>query len=428
MYHSQSVHRSAFNYNGVPPPGLIHPHQSYPIAAPVLPSMQTHSRSVIDEPFTQHQKRQPERIVRQDPVKEEKAIGGVSAHLDYEMDQMADYVAEMSQGMYDLYKSPICLADVDIVRSVQRSGLVSPTFRKFVLQILTSTRLPSSTILLGLHYLATRMSMLNQKSAAKASSGQLYRMLTIALLLGSKFLDDNTFQNRSWSEVTQLPVTELNILELQWLTAIDWNLHTDVNDPHGFVAWQSHWDNYKQERAIQAQKQRAALAPIETNVVRHQQQRSALSPGSYYLSHFNPITPSYQAERPQTHYQTPATYDHSYDQPAWYHSSSGQSSPPSAPETGPNTPEYFGLPSGWSYQQAPQAYGLGPSQSIRQMNQPQISQQPQHCSYQHSLYAQAYPQNPWSHGHGLGCWCSMCSRAYEQPQLMPSYGSQAVVG
>ncbi|KAL8639411.1 MAG: hypothetical protein Q9228_003556 [Teloschistes exilis] len=151
------------------------------------------------------------------PEKEEIATGGVAAHLDYEMEQMTEFVVEMAQGMYDLYESRICLADIDLIRSVNPKASVAPAFRTYVLQILSSTRLPSSTILLGLHYLATRMSLLSSKGRYPTDRRQIYIMLTTALLLGSKFLDDNTFQNRSWSEVSNIPVKELNEMELDWL-------------------------------------------------------------------------------------------------------------------------------------------------------------------------------------------------------------------
>src|SRR5258708_35779426 len=105
------------------------------------------------------------------------ASGGVCAVLDYEIDQITEYVAEMAQ------------------RVVKPGSPVSPPFRKFVSGLLSSTRLPSTTILLGMNYLARRINMLNATGTYKANDGQVWRLLTIALLLGSKFLDDNTFQN-----------------------------------------------------------------------------------------------------------------------------------------------------------------------------------------------------------------------------------------
>ena len=63
----------------------------------------------------------------------------------------------------------------------------------------------------------------------------LFRLLTIAVVLGSKFLDDNTFINRSWSEVSGIQVHELNELELEWLLAIKFKLHRDPAEQHNLL-------------------------------------------------------------------------------------------------------------------------------------------------------------------------------------------------
>ncbi|KAL8799816.1 MAG: hypothetical protein Q9182_005611 [Xanthomendoza sp. 2 TL-2023] len=226
---SQTAHTVFGKENICPvPQGLIAPGSRrssvFPASnVPLLPPTRRSEQSSTNIRQTQH-KPAP-------PVKEEKATGGVATHLDYELDQMAEFVAEMGQGMYDLYESRICLADIDILRSVNPKASVAPAFRKYVLSVLSSTRLPSSTILLALHYLATRMNMLSLNGRYPTGRAQVYHMLTTALLLGSKFLDDNTFQNRSWSEVSNISVSELNTLELEWLVAIKWDLHVDHEDP-----------------------------------------------------------------------------------------------------------------------------------------------------------------------------------------------------
>lgn len=173
---------------------------------------------------------------------ENKSTGGVAAHLDYEMQQMVDFVAETVQGMYALYESGICLADIDITRSVNAKSLVLPAFRKYVLQLLASTRLPRTTILLGMYYLATRMTMMSASGECSSGNGQIYQMLVTSLLLGSKFLDDNTLKNCSWSEVSNIPIGELNLLEIQWLSAIDWEMHISPDDNQGFALWHKHWN------------------------------------------------------------------------------------------------------------------------------------------------------------------------------------------
>lgn len=195
--------------------------------------------------------------------------GGVCAVLDYETDMMAEYVAEMT------------------VRVVLPKSSVSGAFRKFVNQILTSTRLPSTTILLGMNYLAKRVNMLNQSGSFTPNEGQMWKMLTIALLLGSKFLDDNTFQNRSWSDVSGIAVSELNTMENEWLRHITWSLYVNLDQSHDYNAWLKNWKEWEENKKfhqLQQQQQqqqqqqsqiamRERLAPIVTNVhpdpVRH---------------------------------------------------------------------------------------------------------------------------------------------------------------
>ncbi|KAL7628391.1 cyclin-like protein [Parahypoxylon ruwenzoriense] len=189
--------------------------------------------------------------------------GGVCAVLDYETDMMAEYVADMT------------------VRVVLPKSSVSGAFRKFVNQILTSTRLPSTTILLGMNYLAKRVNVLNQAGSFTPTEGQMWKMLTVSLLLGSKFLDDNTFQNRSWSDVSGIAVSELNTMENEWLRHIGWSLYVNLDQSHDYNAWLKNWKEWEENKKfhkIQQQQQsqiaiRERLAPIVTTIhsepVRH---------------------------------------------------------------------------------------------------------------------------------------------------------------
>jgi hypothetical protein len=339
----------------------------------------------------------------------------VAAYLDYEMDQMSGFVAETAQGMYDLYKSKICLADIDVLRSVQPGSSVSPAFRKFVLQILSSTRLPSSTIFLALHYLLTRMTMLSNHGQHKSSSGQVYRMLTISLLLGSKFLDDNTFQNRSWSEVSGLAVSELNKLEMEWLVAIDWKLHVDIPDDPSYQAID---DRFKAWQKASARAAISKLPPIDTSIQRrHSRPQEISPPSSGYPSRYpKQLASGGTAESHPSQYPQPARYE----QGNWPYSRSRLDySPPSAPETGPPTPDYRGYGGQWSFNlpPPPPPYPLhhtahGPVQV------PPYPQQP---------YSQCIPPTIWT-SHTAGCACPYCNRAHEPYFMAPAYGPQPVAG
>ena len=383
-----------------------------PISAPLLPPIR-----VPDPSSDDYQTLRSKGTVPAAQPKEDKAIGGVAAHLDYEMDQMADFVAETAQGMYDLYDSRICLADIDIVRSVNPKTAVPPAFRKYVSQVLSSTRLPRTTILLGLYYLATRMTMLSASGRYTTGSGQVYRMLTTSLLLGSKFLDDNTFQNRSWSEVSNIPVAELNVLEIEWLLAIKWDMHINPDDPQGFILLQEQWEGYQDRKAVEKSLESLKLAPVDTNLSSQRSTNKRCSIAPTYQPSYNERTFSASANgHLRSQWTTPQ-----YDQ--WQPlRSKTEYSPPSAPETGPNTPEWYGRLGGIGYVHGQQTYT---PRTIPPPSQILTSQVPQ--SVCHTTYPQQYNPSPWS-THGTHCGCGYCMPHQDRYSMAPGYGPQSVAG
>lgn len=262
--------------------------------------------------------------------------------------------------------------------------------------------------------------MLNTPTPRKATDGQVWRMLTIALLLGSKFLDDNTFQNRSWCEVSGIPVAELNTLEKEWLDAIEWNLHVDALTDSDFQSWLVSWASWKEEnnkRRSATLERLAPLAPIDTNIPRQQVQRKNFSPATAYPSYGRTMS-----ENSKSSYQTQPRYQQS----SWSQSStSSDFSPPSAPESGPNTPEYMMLhgsglpPSEW--------YGYESFYNSRSLQSTQVPYAPQVAPY-HTPFPSQYPQTIWAHAHPAGCPCWTCSRNNESHFIAHGYGQQTVAG
>lgn len=333
------------------------------------------------------------------------ASGGVCAVLDYEIDQITEYVAEMAQ------------------RIILPTSQVSPSFRKFVSGLLSSTRLPSTTILLGMNYLARRMNLLNAASPSTykpPTEGIVWRMLTIGLLLGSKFLDDNTFQNRSWSEVSGIPVEELNKLEHEWLASMSWNLYVNLDESDDYQAWLQSWADWRQTKNMErkATLERLApmpLAPIDTNVQRPRQ----------YSQTYSGYTKTASRERPESGYQS------AYDQSAWMSSyPTPHLTPPSAPDSGLNTPEYMSATGGasryndWAvfntaaraaYQ--PQTYATYiPSHHLASYHTPFISY--------HNGYASIWE----GHGHITPeCTCVNCNPYSKQQHFMSHGYNQQVV-
>lgn len=96
-----------------------------------------------------------------------------------------------------------------------------PAFKKFCLKVLTATQLSSSVILLALKYI---QKLLKNNPSIHGQQGSEFRLFTVSLMLANKFLDDNTFTNKTWSEVTGINVKEINVMEMEFLNQVQFSL------------------------------------------------------------------------------------------------------------------------------------------------------------------------------------------------------------
>lgn len=377
-YQQSQQQQPPTNYTGLPPPGITHPATQY------YHQSQRRVEAPIGDENYHRLARQPEvrRAVEQQPAApvEEKPTGGVAAHLDYNMDEMTDFVGTMAQRL---------------VVGQAASERLLPSYRKFVYQVLSSTRLPSSTILLGLVYLRERTTM---PQMAGTRQEHVYRLLTIALLLASKFLDDNTFQNKSWSEVTNIPVQELNQLEKDWLREIKWNLHVDPEGTKGFSQYKTMWDVWVERNLV---KIVPSLAPIDTNF--RPRSHSAFSPVPLYPPHQQHYTPPHSGIVTDRSVQLPPVRP-SQQTDGFYGGWNPDYSPLSAPETGPTTPEGFG----WSYGNSTQHSAQGTAQPTGYSRLPPI------VTFHHQGWHAHHPH--------AACNCPQCRHHTEGYFMSANYG------
>ncbi|KAI4659991.1 uncharacterized protein J4E78_001473 [Alternaria triticimaculans] len=108
-------------------------------------------------------------------------------------------------------------------------------FRKWVATILTTTQVAQNVILLALLFIY-RLKQTNP--TVKGKPGSEYRLLTVALMLGNKFLDDNTYTNKTWAEVSGISVQEVHIMEVEFLSNMRYSLFTSKekwNEWHGIL-------------------------------------------------------------------------------------------------------------------------------------------------------------------------------------------------
>ncbi|MCJ1481740.1 hypothetical protein MMC06_001899 [Schaereria dolodes] len=95
-------------------------------------------------------------------------------------------------------------------------------FRKWVTTILSTTQVTQNVILLALMFIY-RLKKLNP--TVKGKPGSEFRLLTVALMLGNKFLDDNTYTNKTWAEVSGISVQEIHIMEVEFLSNMRYTLY-----------------------------------------------------------------------------------------------------------------------------------------------------------------------------------------------------------
>lgn len=178
---------------------------------------------------------QPQQLRQQEPLQtqrqyppqvpqEPEVMGGVSATLDYEIDQMAEFVSRMALSIMKIEHPEFAAA-----------------FCKFTSQVLTATRMPKSTILLSLVCLAKRWA-LGRIIHTDSVIHPAYKILVVALLLANKFNDDNTFTNSSWNEATGVPVRDLSMIEMDWLRMTQWSLHLNAKDRKNYNKWNDNWE------------------------------------------------------------------------------------------------------------------------------------------------------------------------------------------
>lgn len=397
------MYPQAGTYMSNPAPSLPPPSSFYD--APILPPMRTQNGQSMTDSAVQQQQRAQELAQRvNQPLKDEKPVGGVSAKLDYEMEIMTDFVCEMA------------------LQLITPGRLMPLSFRKWVHQVLCATRLPSATILLSMFYLSTRMPMI---ASQPKTDSHLFRLLTIALVLGSKFLDDNTFINRSWSEVSGIPVADLNHLETEWLVAIDFKLHRDPAEQQGWISWSDHWKDYQSHAAARTSRSNK-LSPIDTSV---QRQRSVNQnkplPPLPMPQNFNPPPYEYTPKSTQPSYNSSASSYAQYDP---WRSANGHS-PASAPTSGPTTPEYYGASGAWAPAEGYSRrtmFGFPPlAQTTASQRQQQQQQQQQASNYGPPAYSSQYNQPVWNN-HGVNCGCMYCAQRHPSYFMAPGFGPQAV--
>ncbi|KFX95328.1 hypothetical protein O988_05847, partial [Pseudogymnoascus sp. VKM F-3808] len=95
------------------------------------------------------------------------------------------------------------------------AAIPTPSFKGWVFEILSEARVTPSVIHLALMFIY-RLKTLSLALESMASS-QYRLLIVVALMLGSKVLDDKTYSNKSWAQISGISVKEINLREIEFL-------------------------------------------------------------------------------------------------------------------------------------------------------------------------------------------------------------------
>ncbi|KAK9448795.1 cyclin-domain-containing protein [Limtongia smithiae] len=112
-----------------------------------------------------------------------------------------------SGGATQVLLNPVCVSSAD--------------FKSFVAGILHRTQVSHTVVALALLYIY-RLKV--YAPSIVGTPGSEYRVFTVALVLANKFLDDNTYTNKTWAQVSKLPLSEITIMEVEFLSHINYEL------------------------------------------------------------------------------------------------------------------------------------------------------------------------------------------------------------
>ncbi|EXJ94217.1 hypothetical protein A1O1_02610 [Capronia coronata CBS 617.96] len=123
--------------------------------------------------------------------------------------------------------------DAPVNRGLSSDATPTIGFRKWVTTIISTTQVGRNVILLALMFIY-RLKRFNPTVSGKR--GSEFRLLTIALMLGNKFLDDNTYTNKTWAEVSGISVNEIHIMEVEFLSNMRYALYASAEE---WVEWKA---------------------------------------------------------------------------------------------------------------------------------------------------------------------------------------------
>ncbi|CAG8713075.1 17061_t:CDS:2, partial [Racocetra fulgida] len=171
------------------------------------------------------------------------------------------------------------------------SQTASSQFKNFCVQVLLQTQLSNTVVILSLKYVQRFVK--SGRSVNFGEEGPEYRLFTIALMLANKFLDDNTFTNKTWSEVTNIPVKEINRIEIAFLECMDFKMYVSGSEYSHWLECLKEYTKTQQQLYVHQRQRSSSDTSKNGSLITAQNQHQTDSRPSKRFVQFNQEAPSY---------------------------------------------------------------------------------------------------------------------------------------
>ncbi|KAK6350201.1 hypothetical protein TWF696_006440 [Orbilia brochopaga] len=194
----------------------------------------------------------------------------IPASINSSRGSLAEFAAQITclfwfESPSELNRVATSTTPVTPTSALRPDSIPSMSFKKWVTTTLSTTQVSANVILLALLFIY-RLKQSNP--SVKGKAGSEYRLLTVALMLGNKFLDDNTYTNKTWAEVSGITVDEIHVMEVEFLSNMRYSLFTSATE---WEEWQrklgrfgEYWERAQRLPASSLVHQFSSITPTST--------------------------------------------------------------------------------------------------------------------------------------------------------------------
>ncbi len=191
---------------------------SFPLSAVSSPSSRAGRLSVTSSPTTP--KRHSKKL----------SLGSLSEAVSFSVRDLHNAVEAHARSAVDSHRSRPSSTersnDPRLLRLFPRRRFID-----FVRNMLNTTQVSKSVIILALLYIHRLKS---KNPGLRGQDGSEFRLFVTALMLANKFLDDHTYTNKTWSELSGLKLKDVTKMEIEFWLGLSSNIHASDAD---FRSW-----------------------------------------------------------------------------------------------------------------------------------------------------------------------------------------------